>query len=175
MAKPEVPIEVDPKTGVWSTDGLPMMYIPRHFFVNNHKAVEEALGVEAYAAGLYDAGYRSAYFWCEKEAATHGLSGIDVFRHYMKRISQRGWGQFTVLEADPSTGRARVQVDHSVFVLEYGTNAGRKVCYMYTGWLSGALEWVGENLGHNYKLACAERACAADGRSDHCLLEVTPA
>ena len=44
MAGPEVPIDVDPETGIWRTDGLPMIYLPRHFLVNNHVAVEEALG-----------------------------------------------------------------------------------------------------------------------------------
>ena len=36
---PEMPILVDDETGVWSTDGLPMLYVPRHFFINNHVAV----------------------------------------------------------------------------------------------------------------------------------------
>jgi len=26
MAAPEIPIDIDPATGIWSTDGLPMMY-----------------------------------------------------------------------------------------------------------------------------------------------------
>ncbi|MDX1465685.1 MAG: DUF5943 domain-containing protein, partial [Halomonas sp.] len=46
---PELPIDVDAETGVWTTDALPMLYVPRHFFINNHVAVEEALGVEKYA------------------------------------------------------------------------------------------------------------------------------
>src|SRR5699024_9495803 len=41
---PEMPIEVDSETGVWTTDALPMLYVPRHFFVNNHIGIEEALG-----------------------------------------------------------------------------------------------------------------------------------
>ena len=41
---PQVPIDVDEKTGVWTTDALPMLYVPRHFLVNNHEAVEQALG-----------------------------------------------------------------------------------------------------------------------------------
>ena len=48
---------------MWSTDGLPMLYVPRHFSVNNHVAVEEALGAERYAAILYEAGYKSAWQW----------------------------------------------------------------------------------------------------------------
>ncbi len=51
--QPQLPIDVDPNTGVWTTDALPMLYVPRHFFTNNHVAVEEALGEEAYAEILY--------------------------------------------------------------------------------------------------------------------------
>ena len=51
MAKiaPQLPIEVDSETGVWTSDALPMLYVPRHFFVNNHIGIEEVLGAEAYA------------------------------------------------------------------------------------------------------------------------------
>lgn len=43
MAKiaPQLPIEVDSETGVWTSDALPMLYVPRHFFVNNHMGIEE--------------------------------------------------------------------------------------------------------------------------------------
>ncbi len=47
MAAPQVPIDVDPETGVWSSDDLPMLFVPRHFLINNHRAMEEALGGEA--------------------------------------------------------------------------------------------------------------------------------
>ena len=66
---PEMPINVDDETGVWTTDALPMLYVPRHFFVNNHMAIEEEIGAEKYAEILYKAGYKSAHYWCEKEAA----------------------------------------------------------------------------------------------------------
>ena len=81
--QPQLPINVDPDTGVWTTDALPMLYVPRHFFTNNHVAVEEALGVEAYAEILYKAGYKSAYHWCDKEAKLHGLTGMAVFDPFM--------------------------------------------------------------------------------------------
>lgn len=174
MAAPEVPIDVDPQTGVWSTDGLPMLYVPRHFFVNNHMAVEKALGVEAYAQLLYEAGHRSAWYWCEREAETHGLSGIDVFHHYLKRLSQRGWGRFFVEQVDPQTGRAQVRLEHSAFVYQYGPSAGRRVCYMFAGWFPGSLEWVGRNLGREYRLHAEEVQCAGEGVHDHCRFTVTP-
>ena len=49
---PELPIEVDDDTGVWTTNNLPMLYVPRHFFLNNHMMVEAAIGREAYAEAL---------------------------------------------------------------------------------------------------------------------------
>jgi predicted hydrocarbon binding protein len=175
MAKipPQLPIEVDTQTGVWTTDNLPMIYMPRHFFINNHKAVEAALGMEAYAPILYDAGYKSAWQWCERESATHGLRGLDVFRHYMRRISQRGWAQFTIEELDAATGACAVRVDHSVFVYEYGRQAHARVCYMFAGWFPGALEWAARDLNREWKLTSHEAQCACEGH-DHCLFVIQP-
>src|SRR4051812_10136520 len=116
VAKPEVAIEVEDETGRWTVDGLPMILMPEHFFLNNHFAVEDALGREELGRILAPAGYRSAYHWCEREAAHHGIFGEEVFRHYMRRLSQRGWAQFRVVELDGAAGCARVQVTHSVFV-----------------------------------------------------------
>ncbi len=174
MARPALDIQVDETTGEWRVDDMPMILVPRHFLVNNHVAVEQAIGVEAYANHLHAAGYKSAWQWCEKEAARHGLSGMDVFHHYMKRLSQRGWAQFEVESVDPQTGHARVRVRNSVFVSEYGKDAGRKVCYMFLGWLVGSLEYVGHAAGKAYKLEAEEVACGSDGATDGCLFEVRP-
>jgi len=114
--KPAVPIEVDEKTGVWTVDAMPMILVPRHFFLNNHLAIEAALGGEVYADLLFRAGHRSAYVWCEREAATHGLAGVAVFHHYMKRLSQRGWGRFKVQAVDAAASTARIRIDNSAFV-----------------------------------------------------------
>lgn len=176
MVEPALPIDVDEVTGVWRTDNLPMLYVPRHFFVNNHMAIEEALGVEKYAKLLYDAGYKSAWYWCEKEAATHGLAGAPVFHHYMKRLSQRGWGLFSTETLDPAGGSARVHLTNSAFVLQYGREAERMVCYMFAGWFPGALNWVRQDLGlPEIPLTCREVECGADGVHDHCVFEVAPA
>ena len=165
--KPQVPIEVDAATGEWSVDGVPMILVPRHFFLNNHVAVESALGAEKYAELLFHAGHKSAYVWCEKEAKTHSLKGVEVFHHYMKRLSQRGWGQFRVESVDPQTGRVRVQVHHSVFAVE---RKNAKACYMFRGWFPGALEFVG---GKKLKLTSNEIQCAAEGH-EHCVFEAAP-
>jgi hypothetical protein len=166
--KPQVPIEVDAATGEWSVDGIPMLLVPRHFFLNNHLAIEAALGLQKYAEILFAAGRKSAYAWCEKEAATHGLSGEAVFHHYMKRLSQRGWGQFHVEKLDVKAGLARVQVRHSIFTVE---KRNSKACYMFRGWFPGALEFVLESAGLKLELTSNELHCAAEGGQDHCLFE----
>lgn len=173
MGQPPVPIEVDDVTGVWSVDGVPMILVPRHFLVNNHIAIESSLGEERYAQQLFEAGRKSAYVWCEKEAHTHGLQGVAVFHHYMKRLSQRGWGRFQVEALDADSGHTRVRVDHSVFVLGH-EGAPRKTCYMFRGWFPGSLEFVATLLGKRWQLTSTEVECAAEGYHDHCVFEVAP-
>jgi hypothetical protein len=180
MAAPEVPIEVDEASGVWTTDGLPMVYVPRHFFVNNHRAIEAALGTERYAPILHEAGHRSAWQWCEKEARTHGLEGEAVFRHYMRRLSQRGYGRFVPEALDVAAGTARIRVEHSIFVLEQSgleqsgleraQPGSERRCYMFAGWAPGALEWVRHSAGLSGAVVGEEVACAAGGHAA-CLLE----
>lgn len=170
--QPQVPIEVDEASGVWSTDGLPMLYVPRHFFVNNHKAIEAALGRENYAQQLHHAGYKSAYYWCEREAATHGLVDVAVFQHYLKRLSQRGWGRFSVVRLNPAEGTADIRLDHSSFVLACPEDRGR-LCYMFSGWFAGAMDWVTKRSARPLEAICEETQCGAEGHS-HCVFEVRP-
>lgn len=170
--KPIVPIEVEENTGVWTTDGLPMLYVPRHFFTNNHLAIEDALGHEQYAEILYRAGYKSAYYWCEKEAETHRLSGMAVYEHYLKRLSQRGWGLFSFETVDPATGDAEIRLEYSSFVLAQPEKPG-KLCYMFAGWFAGAMDWATQQRGHSIQTHCAETQCAGDGHK-HCIFTVKP-
>lgn len=178
--QPQLPIEVDPDTGIWRTDGLPMIYVPRHFFVNNHVEAEAAIGRDAYAQSLYQAGHRSAFYWCGQEAATHGLHGLTVYEHYLRRLSQRGWGQFSFESVDAATGHARIRVAHSVFVLARGiagvpVTQGR-VCYLFAGWFSGAMDWVAQDRGQAWRTHSEESCCAAEARAPHphCVFTVTP-
>lgn len=168
-----VPVEVDPDTGEWSVDDIPMVLVPRHLLVNIQKTAEERLGYEASADLFREPGARSAREWCAREAKTHGLSGTEIFYHYMKRLSQRGWAQFSVETLDMAEMYARVRVEHSVFVAEYGPETGHRVCYIFQGWMEGALDYVATTQGKSCGLRCQEIQCAAGGL-DHCLLETKP-
>ncbi|WP_153102068.1 DUF5943 domain-containing protein [Paraburkholderia hayleyella] len=176
---PQLPIDVDPDTGVWTTDALPMLYVPRHFFTNNHVAVEDALGRDTYAEILYRAGYKSAWYWCDKEAKQQALSGMAVFEHYLRRLSQRGWGQFSLIEAESTQARARIGLRHSSFVLAQPDKEGQ-LCYMFAGWFAGAMDWVNDTRPRRDacpdvppRAIAREVRCAAEGH-DHCVFEVSP-
>jgi predicted hydrocarbon binding protein len=95
-----------------------------------------------------------------------------VFHHYLKRLSQRGWAQFSVLQADARSRRARVRLDHSLFVLQH-RGPPQKACYVFGGWLCGALEWAARELGQASTLQANEVQCAAEGK-EFCLFEVAP-
>lgn len=175
--QPQLSIDVDEATGIWSSDGLPMIYVPRHFFVNNHLAVEAVLGKHVYAQSLYQAGHKSAYFWCQQAAKSQGLAGLAVYEYYLHRLSQRGWGQFAFMTVDASSGHALISLHHSVFVLAQGVAGVPTVadlsCYMFAGWFAGAMDWVAEDLGLGHKAVSAEHQCAAQGH-DHCVFVVQP-
>ena len=175
MAKiaPQLPIEVDSETGIWTSDALPMLYVPRHFFVNNHMGIEEVLGADAYAEILYKAGYKSAWHWCEKEAECHGLSGVAVFEHYMKRLSQRGWGLFKIQSIDLEAGTCEVRLDHSAFVYVYG-KCGRPVDYMFTGWFAGAMDQILQAQGSSIRTVAEQVYGASQEGHDHGLFRVKP-
>ena len=73
-----VPVRVDPETGEWSVDGVPMILVPRHLFANNQRAVEELWGPKASSDLFREPSDRSVREWCAWEAETHGLSGAAL-------------------------------------------------------------------------------------------------
>lgn len=174
MAGPQVPIDVDPATGIWTTDGLPMIYMPRHFFVNYYAAMDAALGRAKHQEMLFAASHTSAVQWARAESKTHGLRDLAVFRHYLNRLSQRGWARFTILSADlgaPSDSvAAAVRVDNSVYALQLG-QTGHTECAMFAGSLAGCFEWAASDAGHPQAMTAVETQCMAQGH-DHCAFEV---
>lgn len=166
MAQPHVPIDVDPATGIWRTDGLPMIYLPRHFLVNLQQTIETAIGAGTYRDILYASSDLSALQWCWAEANTHGLAPADTFRHYLKRLSQRGYGQMAITALDEQAGSAEVVVRHSAFALGYGAATGRPVCYTFEGSFAGAMRYILEASGRAGVPRCTEVACAAAGAAE---------
>ncbi|MBZ9799420.1 4-vinyl reductase [Mesorhizobium sp. ES1-4] len=164
--QPAVPIDVDDTSGIWRTDGLPMVYLPRHFLVNNHLAVEAALGRAAYSAILRAATAKSAIEWCEAQVRDKRLDPEATFRHYFQRLSQRGWGQFSVDELDIAGRRGSIGLRNSIFTLEARQQQGQRVCYMFEGFISGAFSFLLGNSGAS-AIECEEVYCGREAH-DHC-------
>ena len=162
MAAPRVDISVDPATGAWTTDGMPMLYVPRHFLMGLVRTVREALGEEAAQRQFYQSCHDAAYRWCEMESRATGLAGIAVFHHYMRRLSERGWGLFDGGGIDPATGTGIVRLSHSSFVADAGQH-GKKTCGFCAGWAPGALAWVAASQNLGWRLTGRETRCAAEG------------
>lgn len=173
MADLPVPVVVDPATGAWSVDGQPMILVPRHFWVLIQMECERRFGIDGTRAVFDAATHKAAKLWCEREAERHGLRGVEVFRHYLRRIGQRGYGQLTIERIDPRAGTASIRLEHSIYAAEYGKGAGRGVCYMFTTAFTGGMEYVAEAAGQPREVECREVQCAAAG-ADCCRFEVTP-
>ncbi len=167
MAAPKVDISVDEQTGAWSTGGMPMLYVPRHFMMGVMRTVYEALGEAAADQHFYKSTADAAYRWCAMEATQTGLAGIDVFHHYMRRLSERGWGLFDGSGIDPLNGTGRVLLRHSSFVADalntQTAPLAKKTCGFCAGWAPGALAWVSDTQRRGWRLHGRERRCAAEG------------
>ncbi len=173
--KPKIPISVDEATGIWTTDDLAMMYVPRHFFNNLHLGIEEALGHEKYSQSLFKSGHKSAYYWCDQEAQTHDLEGVGCFEHYLERLSLRGWGQFSFAQQDIiEQGTAQVAVRQSVFTLhqqDFELEATAATCFMYAGWFAGAADWVMRDSGIIHE--SYESQCQSVTGGESCIFTIT--
>lgn len=176
MSGPEIAIEVEPQTGIWRTDGVPMIYLPRHFLVNNHKATEAALGRDAYALMIRTATDRSAFDWCRIQAQRGVLTRPEVFRLYFARLSQRGWGRFRIEALDAGAGVARLRLDNSVFVLEEKAPGDMPLCYMFEGFVTGALRFLmqGGETAAAAAFQCRETCCAGTPQGLFCQFEAGP-
>lgn len=157
-----VHVEIDERTGRWSVDGIPMILVPQHLMVNNLAAAETALGARSAAGLVQEPGYRSAQTWCARQRAFHGLDELGVVHHYLDQLGRRGWGRFSIHSLDVAAGEAEVHVEHSALA---GADAppGLTGCYLFCGWLEGALDAARAGLGTAPGFRVEETACAGAG------------
>jgi predicted hydrocarbon binding protein len=175
MRELPVPVDYEPETGRWSVDGQPMILMPRHYYVFIQMEMEKRFGAAVAAELLRAAAARAARLWCEREAKTHGLGGVEVFRHYLKRLSERGYGKFAIEAIDRAGASARIRLEHSCYALEYGAAAGRKTCYAFGGMFEGAMAYLAApGGGPAPALDARETQCRAEG-AECCRFDVHPA
>jgi len=167
--KPQVRFELDRQAG------MPLSHVYAKFLSNDHAVFEASLGRERYAGIMYQAGYKSARYWCEKDARLHRLSGRAVFDHFLAHLSESVWGRFSLVEIDAEARAAEIRLDHSPFVLAQGETCAAKHCHLFCGWFAGATDWLAGQpvveAGENAVRTCQNHQCGARGH-DHCLFRV---
>ena len=173
---PDINIEIEGESGIWKTDGLPMIYAPRHWIMGIHKDVENALGRETYKKLLYKSSYHAARHWCEQQFKYHGYQGIQLLEHYLKVSSLRGLAQFSLASYDMKAGLVIIEMQHCCYVLHHRHVAENKPsanteCYAFTGSFSGALNWIAECENLTHKFSGVETECAAQTGNEKCRLE----
>lgn len=169
-----VAVAVDPATGRWSVDGVPMVLVPQHLLTGVLTTAEERAGTAGVVDGVHAAGYLAARQWCEHQAAHLGLAGADLVRHYLDQLSRRGWGRFTVDEIDLAARHVDVRVDHSVFAARRPAASSGGACYPFAAWLEGAVDYAADpTAAPGSGPRVTESECAADG-AGHCRFRSLP-
>jgi predicted hydrocarbon binding protein len=144
---------------------VPMVLMPRWFFVAIKKQVEMLGGEEVARHVYYRAGYEGATLWAQTQIKEAGLSGRAVMEQYLGSAGLRGWGRFTILSFDIDAGKGRFRLDNSAVALETG-HRGKPVCDHLPGSLAGAFQAI---LDHGKKnLSVIGREIKCTGQGDPC-------
>ena len=73
---------------------------------------------------------------------------------------------------DVAGGRGHLSLRNSVFALEAGAAQGKRVCYMFEGFVTGAFRYLLEDSAPAPTVTCRESQCVAEGSHEHCRFDV---
>jgi predicted hydrocarbon binding protein len=142
-------------------DTVPMILMPRWFFVGIMKRVVSEAGLQLASKIYYAAGYEGAYNW-SKVQIDKGLRGLDIIKQYLGSMTYRGWGRFDILSFDDAKGRGSYRLHNSALALELG-QTGKASCLWVPGALAGSMQAVLESKGNPLKVRGREIRCLATG------------
>jgi predicted hydrocarbon binding protein len=141
---------------------VPMVLMPRWFFVAIKKQVETLSGEEISKQVYYNAGYEGATLWSQTQIKEAGLSGIAIMEQYLGSASLRGWGRFTILSFEIDEGKGRFRIDNSAVAVETGYRE-KTVCDHLPGSLAGAFQAILDHAGKTLKVIGREIKCKCQG------------
>ncbi len=160
------------KEGSLTLDAIPMILMPRWFFVAILKQVEKIAGREAAERIYYAAGYEGADKWARAHMETMRLSGVAVMAQYLGSAERRGWGRFEILEFVENEGRGRFRLHHSAVAEEMGCTSSL-ACIHLPGSLAGAFQTILDCQGIDLKVLGREIKCRSKG-DDYCEFVIEP-
>jgi len=143
-------------------DTVPMVLMPRWFFVAIKKQVEELSGDDISKQVYYNAGYEGATLWARTQIKEAGLSGKAIMEQYLGSASMRGWGRFTIMSFEMDEGKGHFQLYNSAVAEETG-NSVRTVCDHLPGSLAGAFQAILDHGGKTLKVIGRETKCMSQG------------
>lgn len=141
---------------------VPMVLMPRWFFVAIKKQVEKLCGEETSRKVYYEAGYEGATLWAQTQIREAGLSGRAVMEQYLGSASLRGWGRFSILSFEMDAGKGHFRLYHSAVAEETGHSTGT-VCDHLPGSLAGAFQAILDHGGKTLKVTGRELKCKSQG------------
>jgi len=143
-------------------DTVPMVLMPRWFFVAIKKQVEKLSGDDISKKVYYNAGYEGAILWAQTQIKEAGLSGKAIMEQYLGSASMRGWGRFTILSFEMDAGKGHFQLYNSAVAEETGHSVGT-VCDHLPGSLAGAFQAILDHDGKTLKVIGREIKCICQG------------
>ena len=143
-------------------DTVPMVLMPRWFFVAIKKQVEKLGGEQISRKVFYEAGYEGATLWAQTQIREAGLSGKAIMEQYLGSASLRGWGRFSILSFEMDAGKGHFRLYHSAVAEETGRRAG-PVCDHLPGSLAGAFQAILDYGGKTLKVIGRELKCKSQG------------
>jgi len=143
-------------------DTVPMLLMPRWFFVAIKKQVEKLAGQDIAKNVFYEAGYEGATKWAQTQMREAGLTGQEVMEQYLRSASLRGWGRFEIVSFEEEKGKGLFRLHKSAVAEETGRGS-KVVCDHLPGSLAGAFQAILDQKGKTLKVVGRERKCISKG------------
>jgi hypothetical protein len=129
--------------GALTLNGQHMILLPRHFFRDILDQVSAVAGPEAFRRIFHRAGHDGALTFCRRFQEYHGCTPREAVDGYLKEMSLRGWGQFTITRLDAEAGLLEVSLRGSALAAEKEGSSGHVI---WEGAMLGVMAFLQENL-----------------------------
>ncbi|HEY3128740.1 MAG TPA: DUF5943 domain-containing protein [Acidobacteriota bacterium] len=155
-------------------NGQEMILLPRHFFRYILREVQAVAGTEAFRRIFEKAGHDGAVTFCRRFREVHGCTPEEAVRGYLKEMSLRGWGRFSILRLEPERGYLDVLLQNSALAAEGELPSGHII---WEASMAGALGFLRDCMGKPFDkppTARSEELPSANKVGEGCRIIVGP-
>ena len=141
-------------------NGQVMILIPRHFFRYILREVKAVAGAEAFRRIFEKAGFDGAVTFCRRFREIYACTPREAIEGYLKEMSLRGWGHFTILRLEPDAGCLEVLLQNSALANEENIPSGHLI---WEGAMLGAMTFLRECVGQPLTLRVQSEEIPSQG------------